>query len=332
MFLSPPAVPAYHAQTDTPSPLNHKRLRMEAIARRHTLTGQDDASPLSSCLGMPVDPHGDVSMDLEDPALPFGRGTFPPPPDLSPQPKFDSEPLAAENWCEDMLSSMARSLAKLNADSHTVWMKQAEIEQKDKETANIYRRVVESYEKWWVSYQAGLRASDPSYTMIPAFPVTAAKAVMFLDYETSRPKVWDHIHCIVWMLTFSLPLQRKRGSIETIPNSTVGKQVISQKINALENWRVNHHHFYTDNTEAQISLRFDNPIQRIESAAKHNEPKRTASSQALKAAGTSSGESDFGDYHSCNINGAWSIDTYTEAELEAASLWCMSNCKGAKQT
>ena len=130
MFLSPPAVPAYHAQMDTPSPLNHKRLRMEASARRHTLTGQDDASPLSSCLGMPVDPHGDVSMDLDHPALPFGRGAFPPLPDLSPQPKFDSEPLAAENRCEDMPSGMARSLAKLNADSHTVRMKQAEIKQK----------------------------------------------------------------------------------------------------------------------------------------------------------------------------------------------------------
>jgi hypothetical protein len=87
--------------------------------------------------------------------------------------------------------------------------------------------------------------------------------------------------------------QRKRGSNETIPNSTVGKQVISQKISALENWRVNHHHLYKDNMEAQISLRFDNRIQRIESAAKHNEPKRTASSQVLKAAGTSSGKSHF---------------------------------------
>jgi hypothetical protein len=59
----------------------------------------------------------------------------------------------------------------------------------------------------------------------------------------------------------------------------------------LENWRVNHHHEYKGDVEAQINLRSDNRIKVIEDAAKRNEPKRIKSSQALKAAGTSSGMS-----------------------------------------
>jgi hypothetical protein len=121
-------------------------------------------------------------------------------------------------------------------------------------------------------------------------PVTAAEVAMFLDYETTQPKVrviaLSPHNCNAHLRV--LTSQRKRGTAETIPNYTVGKQVISQRINALENWRLNHHH-YKDNHEAQISLRFDNRIQQIESAAKHKEPKRTASSQVLKAAGTSYG-------------------------------------------
>jgi hypothetical protein len=46
---------------------------------------------------------------------------------------------------------------------------------------------------------------------------------------------------------------------------------------------------YKDNIEAQISLRSDNRIKVIEDASKRNEPKRIENSQALKAAGTSSG-------------------------------------------
>jgi hypothetical protein len=77
-------------------------------------------------------------------------------------------------------------------------------------------------------------------------------------------------------------LQRKRGSNNTIPNLTVGQQVISQKISALKNWRLNRHRLYKDDPDAQISLQFDNHIWRIESAAKHDEPKWIASSQVLR--------------------------------------------------
>jgi len=87
--------------------------------------------------------------------------------------------------------------------------------------------------------------------------------------------------------------QWKPGSSETIPGSYVGKSVIQQAISALEDWRMSHHHLYLGVPEAQVQLRDDNRIRQIESAAKHDKPKRAESSQVLKASGTTSGQSAF---------------------------------------
>jgi hypothetical protein len=76
-------------------------------------------------------------------------------------------------------------------------MRQAELEQQDKQTARMYRLAVESYEDWWGKYQFELQARDPTWTAVPAFPVTVAKAVMFLDYETPRPKASIANHVVV---------------------------------------------------------------------------------------------------------------------------------------
>jgi len=79
--------------------------------------------------------------------------------------------------------------------------------------------------------------------------------------------------------------------METIPGSNVGKSVIQQVISALEDWRVNNQHLYRHVPEAQIRLCDDNRIRTLESAAKHNEPKRVDSAQTLKASGASYGKS-----------------------------------------
>jgi hypothetical protein len=85
-------------------------------------------------------------------------------------------------------------------------------------------------------------------------------------------------------------LQKKTGSrTETIQDSSVGKESISQAISALENWRFKHAHLHRDVADAQITLRSDYRIKTIEKAKKHDEPKRIESSQALKATGSSSG-------------------------------------------
>jgi hypothetical protein len=91
-------------------------------------------------------------------------------------------------------------------------------------------------------------------------------------------------------------IQRKPGSSDTIPGSNVGKSVIQQTISALEDWRMSHHHLYLGVPEAQVRLRDDNRIRQIESAAKHDEPKRAESSQVLKASGTTSGQCSFAHF------------------------------------
>jgi hypothetical protein len=86
-------------------------------------------------------------------------------------------------------SGLQRSLAKLNAASHAVQLRQAALEQHNKQTARTYSLAVSSYEKWWGQYQMQLHAEDPLWTTIPAVPIMAAKVVMFLEYETTWPKV-----------------------------------------------------------------------------------------------------------------------------------------------
>ena len=69
----------------------------------------------------------------------------------------------------------------------------------------------------------------------------------------------------------------------------MGKSHIAQVISALEYWRFQNHHHYKDIPEAQVSLWNDNCIRTLEACSKHNEPKWIENSQALKAAGSSSG-------------------------------------------
>jgi hypothetical protein len=182
----------YHPPTDT-SPLNYKRLRTESAAQSITAAAHEQGtlgeSALSSCLGVPLGPEGDVSMDTTDD---FGGAsgsselapiTIPTLPAFPPEEAKPTEP----GDCHGR--GLQHSLAKLDAASHAVRLKQVALEQRDKQTARTYSLAVSSYEKWWGQYQMQLHAEDPQWTTIPAFPITAAKAVMFLEYETSRPKV-----------------------------------------------------------------------------------------------------------------------------------------------
>lgn len=85
-------------------------------------------------------------------------------------------------------------------------------------------------------------------------------------------------------------VQLKRGSKSaTVEGSSLGKSHIAQVINALENHRLNHEHDYPHDHETRTGLRKDARIRAFESASKHNEPSRIEKSQAIKAAGTTSG-------------------------------------------
>ena len=72
--------------------------------------------------------------------------------------------------------------------------------------------------------------------------------------------------------------------------SSLGKSHIAQVINALENHRLNREHEYPRDHETWFSLRKDVCIWAFESALMHSELSRIGRSQAVKAAGTTSGE------------------------------------------
>jgi hypothetical protein len=177
--------------------------------------------------------------------------------------------------------------------------------------------------------------SDSTKTVIPAFPITAAKATMFLDYTSTCAKV-SNFEKKSFLLLFSPLLngvwfQRKHGSSETIRGSVVGLSVIKQTISALENYRFQHQHLYKDVPELQLGLRLDARIQRFESAAKHNEPKHVESTQVLKASGSSSGASHLRLVNHPIFLPLTRTDTYTKEELECCSLFCLTDFSGPKE-
>ncbi|KAG1879431.1 hypothetical protein C8R48DRAFT_685646, partial [Suillus tomentosus] len=190
-------------------------------------------------------------------------------------------------------NGMQCSLDALDATSHEIRLRLVAEERTDKGTNDAYARHVRNYVAYWDQYQAEMVANNPTWTSVPALPISAAKVLIFLNHERTREK-------------------RKPGSSDTIPGSNVGKSVIQQAISALEDWRMSHHHLYLGVPEAQVRLRDDNRIRQIESAAKHDEPKRAESSQVLKASGTTS-------------------DAYTTEELTKCSGWCLSKFSGTRQ-
>ncbi|KAF9237433.1 hypothetical protein BU15DRAFT_30358, partial [Melanogaster broomeanus] len=61
-------------------------------------------------------------------------------------------------------------------------------ERDDKETKRSYARHVRNYVVWWENEQSRLASECPTRPRIPALPITPAKVVLFLDYETTREK------------------------------------------------------------------------------------------------------------------------------------------------
>ncbi|KAF8263254.1 hypothetical protein EI94DRAFT_1807551 [Lactarius quietus] len=190
-------------------------------------------------------------------------------------------------------SAEHHSADHLEAASQAVRLRIALREQSNKSTTLAYERHVKAYAEWWSGYQAEVLKMNPTQVAIPAFPVTAAKATMFLEYTSTRPK-------------------RRHGSNKKIQGSIVGMSVIKQTISALENHRFQHQHLYKHVPESQMGLRHDACIRCFETASQHNEPKCVESAQVLKAKGSSS-------------------DTYTKEELEQCLLSCLTDFSGPKQ-
>ena len=113
-----------------------------------------------------------------------------------------------------------------------------------------------------------------------------------------------------------------------IPGTSIGKSQVSQIISALEHHRFHHQHEYRAIAEAQINLRTDNRIWVFETASKHNEPKRAAMAQVLKAAGSSAGGLPAAYPSRCLHELTYlclTPDTYTTHQLVQCSMWCLTN-------
>ena len=115
------------------------------------------------------------------------------------------------------------------------------------------------------------------------------------------------------------------GGKETIAGSSVGASHIKVVISALESARLNNEHMYKHVSDAQLSLRTDGRIQKIEKATKHKEPQRADKAHTLKAAGSSAGMSLRILRCPLVLTDPFFFfqDTYTEEELKACSLWCL---------
>nr|GAT44268.1 predicted protein [Mycena chlorophos] len=167
---------------------------------------------------------------------------------------------------EELARATKAAEDELNARSHRVRQSKADEDNKEKETAAKYRRYHESYRQWFDADQAALVAANPGTVALPALPITVAKVVVFLEYETTRPQ------------------KRTCDGIES--TSTCGVSNLKLAISALEHYRFDQEHHYTTIPEAQKPLRADKRIKEIEKAAAHKETERTKKAETLKASGT----------------------------------------------
>jgi hypothetical protein len=157
-----------------------------------TLPTSRSASPTMPCStfterapAMPCHDRGVLSFDVGMMDAASAGPVKCPSPAPSPLPCSPSVPPHAAI----SLIGMERSLAVLDETSHQVRMRTTAREQSDKGTADAYSRRVRDYVTWWDSYQRECCEHDQTWTVVPAFPVTTAKAALFIDYETTREKV-----------------------------------------------------------------------------------------------------------------------------------------------
>ena len=112
-------------------------------------------------------------------------------PDLSP-PSLSLDP--PQQGCSSVAAAVVLlctqcSLALLKQEMHNVWIKIRQKEMEGKGMMRCYPRQVENYYTWFEQKQSRMAADDPSQAVLPAFPVTAAKAAVFLHHESTYEKV-----------------------------------------------------------------------------------------------------------------------------------------------
>lgn len=248
--------------------------------------------------GLPLSPLGNKRLRLASGEAQFVHFT---PPPLLPLPttpfrfSSDNSNTVVENETQPTppMDRTEHSNALLHAEAHGKRKAWAAKEQEDKGTKTSYERHFTAYQLWWSTvYQPMVVATDPTREHLPALPITAAKVTMFLDYESTRPKVRlisRDLYLIIDEPSFSVSQCKQGRRGETIPDSFLGRSHLKQVISALEYYRLRNQSDYPGNPEAQRALRSDERIRQFEDSVSHDEPKRVEKSQALKAAGTIAG-------------------------------------------
>lgn len=184
-----------------------------------------------------------------------------------------------------------RSVDVLEHESQTRQAERLKEHQRNTQTFRSYNRHIIAYEKFWEKLQTDRLADDPTWQVVPSFPVTAMKTAVFLEYESTRSK-------------------RKPNGQDTIEGSKLGRHHIQQVINSLEDWRKTNEYKYPTDQEARRPLRADNRIRTIEAGALRNERKRIDDSHALKSVGSSA-------------------DTYTIDELRQLAWYGLKEFHGS---
>lgn len=149
-------------------------------------------------------------------------------------------------------------------------------QQETTKTGATYERHIKNYAAFWSALQDDYCAQDPLWTRVPAFPITAANAALFVEFEMQRPKL------------IKSKKGARAGELEYQEGTTIGVESIKQAISALEGHRRNHAWEYPPGHETHIKLRDDIRIQTLEDNAGRNESQRVDKAQKLKASGTSS--------------------------------------------
>lgn len=90
---------------------------------------------------------------------------------------------------EYAVTGLVRSLTRLDDESHLNRLALQREMVEGKGTEEAYARHLKSYAAFWDMFQAQNMAKDPSWTEVPAHPITAAKVAHFLQHEAQRNKV-----------------------------------------------------------------------------------------------------------------------------------------------
>lgn len=156
-----------------------------------------------------LSPHKLISNMSNDLSIFPTISTVPSPSELEPQeitaPRVN---VAEDNITEDSVQQMTLLSYEIRDQVQKEYLA-------DTTTYRQYETYVRHYTDWWDKNEFSLSHQDPRRKPIPAFPITPAKVVHFLNYTMKRPKVspyWAAAWSIDNLSSISALYQRCRNT------------------------------------------------------------------------------------------------------------------------